>query len=230
VKIIAKVPGENQSLVKALTERGIAAKLVRNGVIIELQCRQNGSGDSPDLYELPPEANSAILHLDVTEEGGGMTNTGSGTVVCGMSGKSLRPYFTPRSGSLACGKHAYFSVPNCCVTITGYRGSNAIVVNEHRIIVAPGSDGGQVARIETEELWHGEAPTREWKCASCGVTFVEERPDKHNDPDGSACYGSPVRNKLALPQLFNRFQAAAMAAHDKSNCYHCREVHYATMA
>jgi len=185
MKITARINGENQSLVDTLTQRGITAKLVKGGVIVELPARKKESWNDPDTYEVPAEVNGATLFLDVAEEGGGMTSTGSGTVVCGLSGKALRPYYVPRGGHLACGTHAYFSVPNAVVTVTGYRHDDNVTIEESRIV----RDGGNVARIESKKLWSGE---------------LEE-----------------------LPETFSRFRAAAVAAREKSNCYHCRCVHFA---
>ena len=184
MKLVAKIQSEDQSIVDALTQRGITAKLVRGGVVVELPARKKESGSNPDTYEVPAEVNGATLFIDCAEEGGGMTNTGSGTIVCGLSGKALRPYYVPRGGHLACGTHAYFSVPNAVVTVTGYRRDTNITIEEHRI----GRDGN-VARIESKKLWSGELE--------------------------------------ALPETFNRFQAAAEAASTKGNCYHCRCVHFA---
>ena len=142
--------GENQSLVDTLTQRGITAKLVKGGVIVELPLRKKESWDNPDTYEVPAEANGATLCLNVAEEGGGMTNTGSGTIVCGLSGKALRPYYVPHGGHLACGTHAYFSIPVAVITITGYRRDVDVTIEEHRIVRS-----GNIARIESKKLWNG---------------------------------------------------------------------------
>jgi hypothetical protein len=223
MKITARINEEKQDIVDILTQHGITAKLVRGGVIVELPVRKKESWNEPDVYEVPTEVNSsAILLIDVAEEGGGMTNTGSGTVVCGLSGKALRPYYMPRGGHLACGTHAYFSVPNAVVTVTGYRRDNNITIDEHRIIRE-----GNIARIHSKKLWSGEAPTIEWECLSCGAIFTDECPTEHNQEDGSKCYGEPRRSKVALPISFERFQVAAMAARTKGDCYHCRCVHFA---
>ena len=184
MKITARVKGESQKVVDALTQRGISAKLVKGGVIIELPEQKKESWNNPNIYEVPVEANGATLLIDVTENGGGMTNTGSGTVVCGLSGKALHPYRLPRGGHLSCGTHAYFSVPKAVVTVTGYRRDDNITIEEHRII-----RDGNIARIESKKLWFGALEV--------------------------------------LPEMFNRFQAAAEAASEKGNCYHCRCVHFA---
>ena len=151
MKIVAKVNGEKQELVKTLNQKGITAKLVRGGVVVELPKRKKESWNDPDSFEIPHEVNSATLFIDCTEHGGGMTNTGSGTVVCGLNGKALKPYYMPRRGHLACGTHAYFSVPNAVVTVTGYRRDTNVTITEHRIVRE-----GNIARIESKELWRGE--------------------------------------------------------------------------
>ena len=42
------------------------------------------------------------------EEGGGFTNTGRATIVCGSQGQKKKPIYIRRKGSLACEKHALF--------------------------------------------------------------------------------------------------------------------------
>jgi hypothetical protein len=187
MKITARINGESQPTVETLSQRSIIAKLVKGGVIVELPARKKESWNDPDTYEVPAEVNGAMLFLDVAEKGGGMTNTGSGTVVCGLSGKALRPYYTPRGGHLACGTHAYFSVPNSVVTVTGYRRDTNITIQEHRIIRE-----SNIARIESKKLWSGElevlpesftqfqaaaeAASRKGNCYHCRcVHFSEKR-------------------------------------------------------
>ncbi len=178
MKIVARINGENMAMAEILKQRGVNAKLVRGGVIVELLA----SKDSSFKFEIPDEVATATLFIDCSEHGGGMTNTGSGTVVCGLSGKALRPYYVPKGYSNA--EHAFFSVPNAVVTIKGRRRDNNITIKEGRI-----AREGNLAWIEEKELWSGELET--------------------------------------LPDIFVRFQAAAEAAYQKGNCYHCRCVHYA---
>jgi len=150
MKITAKIQGENLVLVDALRKSGINAKLVKNGVIVELP-KAECSSYQKTVFEAPKQLNGATLLIDCEEHGGGMTNTGSGTVVCGLSGKMLRPYFTPRRGHLACGAHGYFSVPGAVVTVTGYRRDTNVSIQEHRI-----KKDGELAWIETSDIWSGE--------------------------------------------------------------------------
>lgn len=146
MKIVAKVKKESLELVDSLNKRGINAKLARNGVVIELP-----NDEVSGKYEIPAEAQDAILFIDCTESGGGYTNTGSATVVCGLSGKALRPYLVSRSGHRACDTHAYFSVPCSVITVTGYRKQSNIEIVSHTII-----RDGNIARIESKSIWSGD--------------------------------------------------------------------------
>ncbi len=58
----------------------------------------------------------------ITENGGGMTNTGYATIVCGSSGEKLKPLFVPRGYSN--GVHAIFVVkPGITHLISASRGN-----------------------------------------------------------------------------------------------------------
>lgn len=177
MKIVARVKGEDQALVAYLAGRNIEARLVRNGVIIDLPyAHQKG-------FEVPDELCDATLLINVAEEGGAMTKTGSATVVCGLSGKALRPYRVPHGGHLANGEHAFFSVPDAVITVMGYRSSGKVVIEEHRIV-----RDGRFAHIKTKMMWSGHIGD--------------------------------------LPEMYDRFAVAALAANVKTNCYHCRHCHY----
>lgn len=149
MKIIARKNVEDCGLVESLKQRGISAKLVRGAIIVELPEKPKEKWDEPTVYEIPVEVLDATFCIDLSENGGGMTNTGSGTIVCGLSGKALRPYYTPKGYSNS--DHAYFSVPSAVVTITGYRKDENIKIIEHRIVLKDNS-----ARIDSRKLWSGE--------------------------------------------------------------------------
>jgi hypothetical protein len=65
----------------------------------------------------------------VTENGGGMSNTGYATIICGNDGKRLKPIFVPRGYSN--GEHAIFVIipgQTCFVSATrNRRGENATI-------------------------------------------------------------------------------------------------------
>ncbi|TSC56395.1 MAG: hypothetical protein G01um101418_389 [Parcubacteria group bacterium Gr01-1014_18] len=177
MKLVARIQGENQNTVATLTARQITAKLVKGAIIVDLAKNELGG------YGIPTECANATLSIDVEESGGGMTNTGSGTIVCGLSGKALKPYYMPRGGHRACGTHAHFSVPNAVVTITAGKKSGILTINKYTI-----RKEMYIARIESEKIWSGQ---------------IEE-----------------------LPNIFAHYKEAAEAADRKSQCYHCKCVHF----
>lgn len=55
----------------------------------------------------------------ITENGGGMSNTGSATIVCGSNGEKIKPLFVPRGYSN--GDHAIFVArPGMCIISAGH--------------------------------------------------------------------------------------------------------------
>lgn len=68
-----------------------------------------------------------------------MTNTGDAEVICGLSGKNLFPYYIPRSGHLACGVRAYFSVPEAVIRISfpHHRGDGDVDIRKFSTRLVP---------------------------------------------------------------------------------------------
>ena len=97
MKLVIKLSGEDRSVVESLAVQGITARLVKGGVIVD----PNKRGDAYEIPDVPFNIASSFL-IEAEEEGGGMTNTGSGTVVCGWSGKALRPYRSGCIGGACC--------------------------------------------------------------------------------------------------------------------------------
>jgi len=220
MEITAIIKGGNYSTMKNLKARGISANFIVGGILIKLPTSKEVVGG----YEIPKEVvfngNTTFL-IDCAEHGGRMNNAGSGTIVCGLSGKSLRPYRLSHEKNLACKTHAHFNIPESVVTITGFCGSTRVRIQEHTIV-----RDGNIAKIQTKELWDGEAKTIEWVCHHCNRTFMEN-PGEHTAEDGEKCYGTPVRLRIGIPHILERFQNAAMAAQEKADCDHCQHVHYA---
>lgn len=147
MKITARISREDKDLVNILTKRNIVAKSVRGGVIVELP---QSDSNIPE-FEIPEEVNGAILLIDVTEYGGGATNTGDSVVVCGTQGEPLRPYYVPRSGHLSCETHAHFAVREEVVTIAGAKPGTRVEIQKHRIV-----RNGNIARIKSEKIGSGD--------------------------------------------------------------------------
>lgn len=148
--ISAKTKGEDISLIDTLASRNIEAKLIRGAVLVQLPENESHSWDNP-VFDIPSELKDPLLLIEAVEEGGGMSNTGEGVIVCGLSGKKLRPYYIPTGGPLSNAVHAHFSVPEAVVTIevTEHHTTTA-VIRENRIIRE-----GNTARIQVKVLWSG---------------------------------------------------------------------------
>jgi len=138
--INAKIPRDDGSLVESLKHQGFEARLARSGIIVRI----------PQSGEIPSEAKDSPLVIECTEHGGGKTNTGEATVVCGLSGKALEPFFVPKKGKLANVIHAYFSVKSCVVSVHADRVSQVVTITRHEIVRK-----GDNATIEDEVLWKG---------------------------------------------------------------------------
>lgn len=108
MRVIARIGKEDPGLVTQLRNECVMARVVKNATIVELPVLDEVEGDM--RYLIPDAAKGAKLFIDCSEYGGGMSNTGLGVIVCGASGKPLKPYRIPNGGHLACGHHeTYFT-------------------------------------------------------------------------------------------------------------------------
>ncbi|MCL5006929.1 MAG: hypothetical protein M1153_02190 [Patescibacteria group bacterium] len=224
MRITARIPGGNGRLLQYLQAFRISGQVVQNFIVVDLQELPEKSGfPSPRAYYLPPQLSSLKpepeLHIELSEHGGAELHSGSATIVCGVSGKALRPFRIPRSNVMACGEHAIFSVPWAVMAITATHPGDKIEVLKHRIEKFP-----MGARLKTEEVWKGCARIAEVRCRGCGF---EGPPEKHARlQQNRVCSGTLAPTRLDLPAGLEKYQAAAAAAAIKSKCLHCREPHY----
>jgi hypothetical protein len=144
VKVVARRAGEDAALAEDLRAKGLRAKLVRGAVVVDLPKSDGDRG----YYDIPPGLGGSTFLIDVAEEGGAFTKTGHARVVCGVSGKPLRPYYMPRNGHLANGQHAFFSVPEQVITVSANKEN--IKITRHVL-----SEVGDRVGMESEEIWSG---------------------------------------------------------------------------
>jgi len=144
MRISVKLKGENPELVERLREKGVSARLVKGGVVVYLPEKEG-------KYEVLPETEGGVFHIDVEETGGGTTNTGDANIVASPNGGALRPY---RRGGYCGGPHAYFAIPDKVATVKAERNreGTVIFIEEHKI-----AREGNIARIVSSELWRGMA-------------------------------------------------------------------------
>ena len=67
------------------------------------------------------------------ERGGGFTNTGRATVICGPEGQRKKPIYIRRSGSLSCGNHALIPVELGDVVIDAEHSHGDFLINVWRM-------------------------------------------------------------------------------------------------
>jgi hypothetical protein len=153
MRIVAKVyldlEGGGYSLIHELGARGIIARTMKKGLIVELPIR----GVSDKSFDIPPEVeakNDVSLIIDAIECG----DSDEAMVVCGLRGLPLRPYRAHKSRSFDSKKSAFFSVFGKAITVHAVRdqgeSSFRLSIDERQIMKY-----GDYAKIVTTELWQG---------------------------------------------------------------------------
>jgi len=145
MNLTARIRGEREDVVEQMKARGISARLVKGATIVEFP-------EERSKYKIPPELKDFELRINLSENGGGMTKTGLATVVCGLSGKPLHPYFIKKTGDLSNKEHAFFSIPGAVITVTASKNDEAVDIQEHRI---KHDTDTTTAWIETKDIWIG---------------------------------------------------------------------------
>jgi len=119
------------------------------------------------------------------ESGGGMTSTGSATVVCGMNGEKLKPLFVPRGYSN--GKHAIFVVrPGMYIINAGNSKAGERAVAHQILGIGTTEDPDELVTIVVAEYENGdgnvpeqlqsavEAALAKSNCYHCHSVFYAE--------------------------------------------------------
>lgn len=116
---------------------------VNNGLFVCLRRTESG------LLLVPEELRSmnSTLYVECEER---QTN-GTSTVVCGLSGKSLKAERDPAFGPRRTDAQAYFFAPLSVVTIECARGSDDVSIVLHQ-----GKRDGVYAFVSEDVLWEGD--------------------------------------------------------------------------
>lgn len=141
----------------------IKAHSIKGGIIFDPVVSEVGQNAFIE-YQLPTNFKSDYskytLLMDVSEHGGFDTNKNEkySNIVSGLSGKALKPYFIPKKHvENPCGQHAFFSVPEACITITGHD-EDIITITENRISDITESN---TVRINKTLLFNGHVDSLE---------------------------------------------------------------------
>lgn len=144
IHVIARLPDPEAA--EGLRALGLDAKAVRNATICRLPPYNEEDPDSP-VWSLPRCLKKATLLIDCAEAGGLVSkDLGIGTVVAGVSGKPLKPYYVPKRVQA---ETAFFAVLNRAVTITGWQ-DGVLRISRHEI-----ADESSAIWVETHEVWVG---------------------------------------------------------------------------
>ena len=137
--------------------------------------------------------------------GGGYTNTGFATIICGDKGQPLVPYYVRTRGHLACGDHALVPVKvgYFYIDVDNHRADNDVKV--YRVDDFYADDDGNVW-AKRSLYWSGvwNSDIGDWQ-------------------DIPAWGDTPIVNDITPPDFLKNAIDSAIA---KANCYHCRCPHY----
>lgn len=153
MRLVAKIPVSDEitkeNLLTELTLSNSRPKGIKGGVIVDLTFKINEWIDIPNSvldYDY-------VLLINVAEKGGKCGDISYAQIVCGVSGKPLKPFFLPRKNVQPCSDHAYFTLPERCYTIEASEDyENIVKIKEHTIEI---DEDNNKARIRTDDVFVG---------------------------------------------------------------------------
>ena len=171
MNIIARLP--SPELAEKLQNKGLKAKAVRNATICKLPLYDP---DNPDtVWTVPGDLKEGTLLIDCAESGGLVNEDhGIATIVAGVSGKALKPYYVPRHLQA---ETAFFAVMNKAVTVRAWQ-DGIILISKHEI-----ESTSSAVWVETTEIWAGRL-TKLPKKLKRFKAAAEAAVDKANTPCG----------------------------------------------
>jgi hypothetical protein len=93
--------------------------------------------------------NDSFYRLHLTENGGGMSNTGVAEIICNLDGEPLKPVQIRKKGNIANGTHAIFVGKDLImITAKHHRSDFVIKIEKHSINDMSG-------RTTIEDIWFG---------------------------------------------------------------------------
>jgi hypothetical protein len=127
----------------------------RTAIVLPYNAKRKG-------YIMPEklEKMDCQMLLHAAESGGGMTNTGYSTIICGLSGKALRPYVVHTHGHLSNGTHAEFWILSSYIKICASKKEQDLDIVK---MTAEYDEQERVIRVSETQIWHGfenELPKR----------------------------------------------------------------------
>jgi hypothetical protein len=147
MKLVANLDGQNERLVEMLRRKGVRAKMLKQSTLIDLP-PMFGKGKGK-TFRIPREVRNPLLFIDCSESAGVDGDVKHATVVCGLSGKKLHPYFVSERRHGTYIRYARFCVPESLVTVKSTAGK--VLITKHQVEEVRAG----VVRIYSETMWHG---------------------------------------------------------------------------
>jgi len=158
------------------------------------------------------------------ESGGGMTNTGTATIIANQDGSPKKPVFVRTGGHLSNSDHALFIVRerDVIIKVSRHRDDIDLKILEIKKFKEVKNYWFVCPKCGSRSVNHGN------KCYGCLYESKEEFPTEYKDSKFEAVleivWESEYNNISEAPQ---KFQEAVKAAVDKSYDYHCRTPYFA---
>ena len=161
-----KVVETSPELLSQLKAAGISFRQPRGKLCIYIQLPRM----EDEKYQIPDFLTEFVnnISINISECGGLKDKTGKGTVVCGIHGAKLNPYYVNMGDPN--GNHAYFSLRMATMVTCTYPNLLFDIVNLRMKIE------GNTVRIETGKVFHGdmeELKRTKWEFVNAAEAAME---------------------------------------------------------
>ncbi|MFA7286162.1 MAG: hypothetical protein WC052_00665 [Patescibacteria group bacterium] len=169
LELVVRLDYQSPPLVAHLRETGMTAHIIRGGTIIHLESVISGYR-VPELLESQLQRDTGTIRLQIPERGG--KDVGFGTIVCGLSGCKIRPYWSSAFPKV-CGEHARFTGSKGLITVT-YRPKRRCWTISRYLVKRTGN----LAEVLPSILWQGceeVMPSHVWELFGAACVAAQQK-------------------------------------------------------
>ncbi len=134
MQIRGRIHSNEEDIFRYLTRKGVVVKREKRSMLFDLKITAGLLEPGPEYCEIPravKDVSAEVVYLiEASEKGGLRLHDGNGTIVCGLKGKRLRPYYVPRKKN---GPTAFFSAVGGLSTVTAYFHEGTFMIMNHKI-------------------------------------------------------------------------------------------------
>jgi hypothetical protein len=153
MRLYAQLPENRQGLTEWLSEMQFPARETQDGSVLVQLPFVHPRG----RFLLPPVEDAMRFMIECHERGSGYWGMGTANIICGLSGRPLKPRQVPRSPD-RCNFDARFIVPHDVVTILANAYAGRVTIRECRAVCE--GDHGFIACSTLHHGDHQRAPVR----------------------------------------------------------------------